>query len=262
MTYAVLIAAALLAAPQLPAKARTPALIAQVQRQPKMALDLVVTGPKESQPGDLVVLDSSNSQGVSAGTWTISPLEAAGRMLVVENGSKVVFATATPARYVFYFSGCTSDGKTVRIVAHEVQVGGVVPPNPNPVPPTPPGPGPAPPIPPPGPTPLGLTQFVIDEAAKVTDPQKAAVAALAVKACDNVLKRIADGTLTNQAAIHADFQAQLSSVGFFSYMRYWRPFLNALALKFDSLGFDQETTTKEQLLQAYAELGAGLRQVR
>lgn len=256
MTAALLIAVSLLAAPQLPAKARVPALIAQRQA-PKMALDLVVTGPKESQPGDLVVLSAENSQGASATTWAVSPMSAVGRMLAVEGGAKVVFATATPGRYVFFLAGCTADGKTIRWVAHEVQVGGVVPPGPQPVPPPGPGPAPVPPGPTPPPDRFGLAAFVLKQAAGVADADKLANAQKMATACDVVISQIGAGVLKTDKEIAAAFQEQLGDVPMMVKLR-WRTALYALADKFDSL----KITAPADWMQAFTEVAAGLRQVR
>lgn len=257
MTNAALMLLALLAVPELPAQRPAAA-------RPRMALDLVVSGPKESQPGDLVVLDSSNSQGVSAGTWTISPLSAAGRMLVVENGTKVVFATSQPARYVFYFAACTADGKTIRIVPHEVVVGGVppnpVPPGPQPGP-TPPNPGPTPPVPP-GPTPTpdryGLAAFVVQQVAQISDSDKVNRCRKFADICDGVIAQIGAGALRTPDEVSAALREAVMANTPWLTLITWRALLPELGRKFEAL----KLTTPDELAQALTEVAAGLRAVR
>lgn len=248
MTHAVLILVALLAIPDAPAKVRV--------NQPRMALDLVVTGPKESLPGDLVVLDSSNSQGVSAGGWFISPMSAAGRMLVVENGQKVVFATSQQGRYVFVYYACTSDGKTIRNVAHEVVVGNPGPPGPQPIPPGPSPPGPSPPNPP-NPDKYGLSAFVVAQVAAVSDSDKFANAQKLATACDVVISQIGAGVLRTDKQIAAAFEQQLGDIPFATKFR-WKGALYALADKFDALAL----TDPKDWMQAFTEVAAGLRKVQ
>jgi hypothetical protein len=228
--------------------------------QPKMALDLVVKGPATSQPGDLVILDTSESQGVSARAWSVSPKSAEGRMLPVDGGEKLVFATSQPGPYRFLFAACTADGKTVRISPFDHVVGSV-PPNPGPVPPGPTPPGPNPPVPP-GPTPptpdrYGLAAFVVSQAAAVSDSEKYANAQKFAVACDTVIAQIGAGALRTDSEIATAFKDQLSSVSLATKLR-WRTALGALADKFDSL----KITAPADWMQAFTEVSAGLRQVR
>lgn len=223
--------------------------------QPKMALDLVVSGPKESQPGDLVVLDSATSQGVSATAWAVSPKSAEGRMLPVEQNSKIVFATATPGRYTFFLSGCTADGKTIKIIAHEVIVGGnPVPPGPDPIPPGPTPPGPTPP---PNPDKYGLSAFVLSQATAVSDSDRVANSQKFAAACDVVIAQIGAGALTTDKEIAKAFEQQLGGIGFVTKLK-WKTALYALADKFDALAL----TDPKDWMQAFTEVAAGLRRVR
>ena len=82
----------------------------------------VVDGPKQVLPGDLVVLDASQSQG-RAFHWVLNSKKT---FLTFENGRKLVFATGTPQEYVFVLIVGDSDGRekvSVDIAEHRVTVG-------------------------------------------------------------------------------------------------------------------------------------------
>ena len=104
----------------------------------------IITGPRESRPGALVVLDASESVGTGR-LWllAVSPEETS--FLPVESGLKCIFASPTPGRYVFVLvvSGTNVNGGAAADMAtHSVTLAGATPPNPPdvPDPPTPPAP--------------------------------------------------------------------------------------------------------------------------
>ena len=105
-----------------------------------------VTGPRESRPGALVVLDATESVGTGR-LWllAVSPEETS--FLPVESGLKCIFASPTPGvyRFVLVVSGTNANGgPAADMTTHEVRlVGGTVtdptkppidPPNPPPDP--------------------------------------------------------------------------------------------------------------------------------
>ncbi len=97
----------------------------------------IITGPRESRPGALVVLDASESQGTGR-LWllAVSPEETS--FLPVESGLKCIFASPTPGRYVFVLvvSGTNANGGAAADMAtHAVTLAGATPPTP-PDPPT------------------------------------------------------------------------------------------------------------------------------
>lgn len=105
----------------------------------------VITGPKESRPGALVVLDATESTGVGR-LWllAVSPEETS--FLPVESGLKCIFASPTAGSYTFVLvvSGTNSNGgPAVDMATHTVILRGPVPPPPEP-PPDPPPPPPRP----------------------------------------------------------------------------------------------------------------------
>lgn len=107
---------------------------------PKEAAQAVIDGPKEPvPPGDLVVLDASNSKAADF-TWTLLPGNK--KFLTVEGGKKAVFSTGTEGKYTFILSVALGD--KVSVVVHEVVVGNPAPPAPTPTPTPTPTPQPAP----------------------------------------------------------------------------------------------------------------------
>lgn len=246
-------------------------LVPQPQRlnlgQPKMAVDLVVTGPKEANPGDLVALSSEDSQGVSATTWAVSPKSAQGRMMVFENGTKAVFASGTPGTYLFFLGGCSADGKTIRIVSHEVVVGGS--PNPPPGPqPTPPGPTPPSPVPvPPEPVPdrYGLAAKVKEWTSSVTDSDKALHCKQIASFLDDITKGINDGSLKDEDAVlkkMANIRSIFSQWPYITQGR-WMFLRSTLLNELDKIfPKDKSPHPVANYAQAFSELSTGLKGVQ
>jgi hypothetical protein len=71
----------------------------------------VITGPKESRPGSLVVLDATESQGLGR-IWLLAVSPEPTSFLPVEAGLKVIFASPTPGDYTFVLvvSGTNANG--------------------------------------------------------------------------------------------------------------------------------------------------------
>lgn len=103
-------------------------------QQPKA----IVTGPKESALGDLVILDASESVGTSR-LWLLAVSPVPKSFLPVDSGTRCVFATGTPGRYVFVLvvAGTGPNGNALAEMAtHALDVGGPAPgPDPGPTPP-------------------------------------------------------------------------------------------------------------------------------
>lgn len=97
----------------------------------------VITGPDRVQPGDLVVLDGSESLADDR-EWIL--VNSNKQFLAFENDQKLVFASGDPGEYTFILAVSLSDagGSAVSVAQHVVTVGQP------PKPPDPPGPGPDP----------------------------------------------------------------------------------------------------------------------
>ena len=82
----------------------------------------IITGPKESRPGSLVILDASESTGLGR-MWllAVSPEETS--FLPVEAGLKCIFASPTPGDYTFVLvvAGTNSNsGPAAAMATHTV----------------------------------------------------------------------------------------------------------------------------------------------
>lgn len=96
----------------------------------------VITGPKEAAVGDMVVMDASESVGTSR-LWLQAVAPMPKSFLPVDSGTRCVFATGTPGRYVFVLvvAGTGANGNALAEMAtHTLDVGGPAP-GPNPTPP-------------------------------------------------------------------------------------------------------------------------------
>lgn len=96
----------------------------------------IVTGPKESDPGDLVVLDASGSTA-TAFRWVL--LGSKKTYLTFDGGKRLVFASGQPGEYTFILvtAGQSQGGALdVATAEHILRIGDFTPPNP-PVPPVP-----------------------------------------------------------------------------------------------------------------------------
>lgn len=98
----------------------------------------IIKAPAQVSPGDLVILDASDSDA-KAFAWTVLPESAAGKFLAVERGTKAVFASGQPGQYTFVLATAAGDHVAVALATVTVGVPGPVPPGPGP------GPGPGPP---------------------------------------------------------------------------------------------------------------------
>jgi hypothetical protein len=129
----------------------------------------VITGPKEAEPGDLIILDATRSTG-TAYHWEL--INSSKTFLPVENGTKAVFAAGQPGKYLFVLIVAGADNNQrleIKIARHEVQIGR--PPAPDPQPPRPPDPTP-------GPAPGPRLALIIHETAQATVERQAMFTAL------------------------------------------------------------------------------------
>lgn len=99
----------------------------------------VITGPKEAQFGDLIILNAGESTGTSR-LWLLAAAPAQKAFMPVNDGRECVFATGTPGDYTFVLvvAGIGVNGNAVaQMATHTVKVlGGQVPVNPPQPPPT------------------------------------------------------------------------------------------------------------------------------
>lgn len=106
-----------------------------------LAIEVSIEGPKESAPGDLVIL-SAKAPGAKHFSWVLA--NSSKSFLPVEGGTKAVFASGASGKYIFILAA--SDNEGLGTYKHELTIG-TPEPEPPPVPPNPPTP-PDPPLPP------------------------------------------------------------------------------------------------------------------
>lgn len=97
--------------------------------------EAIITGPNVAQPGDLVILDASESKDATAYQWRLTNSEKS--FLPIEEGKKIVFASGKAGIYRFVLAAAGVDEETVEadvsLAIHEVVIG-----TPEPTPPIPP----------------------------------------------------------------------------------------------------------------------------
>lgn len=221
----------------------------------------VIAGPTVGSPGDLIVLDASQSTGAAGYAWVLADSDKT--FLEVEDGRKAVFATGAAGRYTFVLVAASAavDGKPqVAIARHRVTVGD---PPPDPIPPDPlPPPNPIPPDPLPSGK-FGLATLARDAAAAVrlasADKQRSA-AALA-GSFETIASTIAAGALRTPAEIVAATREQ--NISALALQRTaWEPWADALRRRLNELSDNGQLKSAEDYAVAWREIAAGLKAVR
>ncbi len=137
----------------------------------------VITGPKESRPGSLVVLDATESEGTGR-LWLLAVSPEATSFLPVDGGLKCIFASPTPGVYTFVLvvAGTNPNGGPAADMAtHSVHLT-----------------GPSPPVPPPGPGPqTGPKEIVILRESSSVNPAETNLI-LALRTSDELARILAD----------------------------------------------------------------------
>lgn len=168
----------------------------------------VISGPSQSAAGDMVILDAGGSLDAQAFTWRLADSEKT--FFVFDGGTKVIFATGTPGRYVFLLAvgGVVDGSPQVDVAQHVLTIGNPPPtPTPGPLPVPTPTPTPIPiPIPVPTPTPAPAADLQAAVAgirtAATRNPANAAVAGRAFADFATVLER-SPTKLTSQGQFRA-----------------------------------------------------------
>ena len=232
-------------------------LCAQVELAYSAPPVAVITGPTQSNPGDLVILDASKSQDATAFAWALAGSDKT--FLETDNGAKLVFASGTEGQYTFFLVAAGVDGNkpAINIAKHLLTIG-----NPGP------GPGPNPPGPTPNPDPLppgkyGLASFARDSAAGVSlDPAAKTKSATALASSfDSIASTIAAGAIKTPAdAIGATQANNITALG--TYRDAWRPWAETLRVKLNGLSDGGQMVSMEDYTTAWREIATGLRSVK
>lgn len=237
-----------------------PVPLASPSKRPSEAMPVpIIDGPATAEPGDLVVLSAERSSG-DAMAWVAVNIEP-GRYLEIEQGRKLVFATARPGRYTFVLIAASLiDGDVTALTArHEVVIG-----NPGPGPTPPPGPDPQP-QPDPTPQPLPDGRYKLAEAARgwaasIPEPAREKATALA-GAIDATAAQIAAGVLKDFEAINAAAKsANNAALG--SDRPAWEPFFQALDKRLGELWDAGQVSDVADMADVFRETATGLRAVK
>jgi hypothetical protein len=219
----------------------------------------VIVGPERGNPGDLIVLDATQSRDAVGFAWVLADGDKT--FLEVDNGRKVVFATGTAGRYTFVLiaANAQADGKPQVAVARHVLTVGEPQPNPNPPNPDPPGPQPNP-LPP---GKYGLASFARDAAAGVqlVAAERARTAVALAGSFDSIASTIAAGAIKTPAdAIGATQANNITALG--SARDAWRPWAEALRVKLNTLSDSGQMSSMDDYIVAWREISTGLRAVK
>ena len=211
----------------------------------------VIVGPSGGIPGDLLVLDSSESEGDHF-AWMVEPSEVNEKpsFLVLEQGRKCIVCSV-PGKYIVVLAASSADG--VQLAKWTVVVAGDRPepqpkPNPNPKPK---------PEPQPTPSKYGLVEVARGAVALVPAESRGKSAALA-DAFDSVASQIAAGALRTVEAIIDSNRIQ-SKAALGDDYDAWKPATTTISKAVGELAADGKLKTLEQHQEAWEEIAKGLR---
>ena len=177
----------------------------------------VISGPTGGVPGDIILLDASDSVG-DFFVWKISPELPSGRqtlVVVADNGKKAIIASV-PGRYEVWLAVGSKDG--VDLLRYIVTISGG---NPDTVPQ--PNPRPVPQFPD---SRLGVSQKVYDAVKAVPNAQEEAQGL--AKSFRGIVAQISAGTLSGKASIMGAIKAANDQVlNTPEKMARWAPFVKS-----------------------------------
>jgi hypothetical protein len=241
----------------------------------------IINGPVTGTPGELMVLDASQSEGADLYRWSVSP-DLVGRKTfeTLCNDASRIRICSIPGRYVYTLAVSNAEG--IDLLSWTVDIPGNPPPNPptpgppgpNPEPtpePLPPAPNPPEPTPPtPGPTPppdpeplpegrFGIARdiFIWSTAVK-TKSLKSECLAIA-EACAAVRSQIAAGALNSAMEIISTFAAQ-NRIALGDSLPNWRTVGERLAARIQALSDAGRLDTSDDWVTLFVELELGFRE--
>ena len=223
-----------------------------------------VTGPSAGVPGDILVLDSSESIADHF-SWVVTPELPDGRptILALEGGRKCLVCSV-PGVYTVVLAASNAEG--VDQAKWTITVGPQPGPTPPPGPDPPPGPQPGPdpqPTPPEPDLPDGvykLTRFARDLANSVVSPNRAVEAAALAGGFEGVAAAIAGGTLKTPQQIRlALLAANNAAVG--ESLKYWLAWGTAIGNRLGEMIESKQLAAPEDWVVALNEIALGLRAV-
>ncbi len=210
----------------------------------------VINGPQQALPGDLVVLDASGShaQGFA---WVLADSDKS--FLPVDDGKRMVFATASAGRYTFVLvTGQTNETgqPAIAIARHTITIGD------GPSPPTPPAPDPLPP----GRFNLATQARNWTQSLSLSSAARRRTAQLVAAVFDDVATAIKAGTVSSipdalNKLVQAN-QAALTPEEFSAWKTTWNPSLQAAMTRLDEAG---QLSALGDVADAFREIALGLK---
>lgn len=243
--------------PALPAP--QPIILAQQKASEVVA---VIDGPAQSDPGDLIILDGSDSIGVDAAKWVLASqppgVDKSRSLLAVDGGMRAVFASGTSGQYKFLLSvaGVVEGKAQLSIATHVLTIGT---PTPGPQPPGPQPPGPTPP-----PVLTGWAKFAYDNALSIVASSRGKASELASN-MESVGSALAAGAYGTGPEID-QIAAALSVLTIKNretlppgpFREAWTPWLTAWASKAST---DLKGKSKADHVTAFQETAKGLKEI-
>lgn len=220
----------------------------------------IMTGPTGGVPGDILVLDASES-AADFYAWSVSPQLPGGRptILVLEEGRKCLVASVPGVYHVFL---ACSNAEGIDQAQWTLTIGDE--PNPTPVPPAPNPPTPTPPVPAPDTVPDGvfrIAKLAFDLAQLVDSTNRVGQAHALADAAEAVAASIAAGTLKKpQEILRAILAANNAALG--TAMLAWTPWGTSIGLKLQELYKAGRLAQTGDWAVCLREIAIGLRAVK
>lgn len=217
-------------------------------------LKVIIIGPETVQPGTLVKLDASQSDGDTF-SWKLAGVNSESYE-VSDDGKKVYFANTTPGRYAFVFAAAKKNETgppTLVLTEHVLTVQGQAPVNPskpdNPAPPTdtlPQGK-------------FGLARFTRDLVTSSLTADKRGLSSSLAANYSLVAAQLRGGTLSGKNAALAKLtEKNRATVG--DKADVWKPVISAIGKKLQDMEAAKihDPANNNDLATIFEEIGLGL----
>ena len=208
----------------------------------------VIVGPSGGVPGDILVLDASESQGDHF-DWIVEPAEVNDKpsYLILEDGKKCLVCSV-PGSYTIVLGVSSPEG--ISLTKWGITVGGDIP-KPNPKPNPNPEPEPYKPVK----SKYGLVEIVRVAKRKVPSPASNRIQAVA-DAFESVASQVGAGAITT---IPNMFQANKEETGeaIGEYRDEWTPTMDAIKNALSNLNTKGELQSLDQHREAWLEISQG-----
>lgn len=215
-----------------------------------------IVGPTGGQPGDILVLDASHSEGAEHFAWEVTPkLPQEGRPTILplgDAGTKCI-VTSVPGTYTVFLAASNDEG--VRIIEWPMRVG-----NPQPDPEPDPGPDPQPT---PDPGRFGLAADALSWSSSVTGETRGTEATAMAAAFAAVAAEIAAGATTQPDAILQSLARQCATaIPSSDRQGAWAVFSSQFERRMAALYHEGKLATPDDWAVAFREIAAGLAAAR